>query len=196
MNEMTHDHAKFRSMIDGTQDDWDIIAREQKDFAPNNGKRILDHLKLLGGDYGGFPVDRLEHCLQTATRAFRAEADDETVVAALIHDIGDILSMENHAEYAASILRPFVRNETYWMIKHHAIFQGYYYYHHIGRDRDERDLYRGHPCFEMTADFCGKWDQMAFDPNYDTMPMSAFEPTLRRVFAREPWSLHMPGLGY
>src|SRR3546814_8260167 len=103
MNEMTHDHAKFRSMIDGTQQDWDIIAREQKEFAPNNGKRILDHLKLLGGDYGGFPVDRLEHCLQTATRAHRDGRDEEYVVMALLHDIGD--RSEEHTSDLQSLMR-------------------------------------------------------------------------------------------
>ena len=105
MTDMTHDHASFRSMIDGTQEDWDIIAREQKEFAPQNGKRILDHLKLLGGDYGGFPVDRLEHCLQTATRAHRDGRDEEYVVMALLHDIGDTLGAFNHPDVAAAILK-------------------------------------------------------------------------------------------
>src|SRR3546814_15283580 len=112
MKERTNDPAKFRSMIDGTQQDWDIIAREQKEFAPNNGKRILDHLKLLGGDYGGFPVDRLEHCLQTATRAHRDGRDEEYVVMALLHDIGDTLGAFNHPDVAAAILKPRSEEHT------------------------------------------------------------------------------------
>jgi predicted HD phosphohydrolase len=188
--------ASYIRMEDGTAEDYQLVMSSVKVFSARLPDRLLQFMENLHDSYEGEQIDRYQHCLQTATRAFRDQADDETVVAALLHDIGDILSSDNHAEYAASIIRPFVRNETYWMIKHHAIFQGYFYYHHIGRDRDEREKYRGHPCFEITADFCGKWDQVAFDPTYDTMPKSAFEPILRRVFAREPWSLHSPDLGY
>lgn len=188
--------ASYIRMEDGTKEDYDFLMSSVKEFSARMPDRLIPFMETLRNSYEGEQIDRYHHCLQTATRAFRDGADDETVVAALLHDIGDILSPDNHAEYAASIIRPFVHNRTYWMIKHHAIFQGYFYYHHIGRDRNERDQYLGHPCFEITADFCGKWDQIAFDPAYDTMPMSAFEPTLRRVFAREPWSLHQPDLGY
>src|SRR3546814_9650504 len=118
MNEMTQVHANFRSINDGTQQDWDTIAREQNEFAPNNGKRILDHLKLLGGDSGGFPVDRLEHCLQTATRAHRDGRDEEYVVMALLHDIGDTLGAFNHPEVAAAILKPFLSEENLWIVQH------------------------------------------------------------------------------
>ena len=190
MNDMTHEHATFRSMIDGTQEDWDIIAREQKEFAPNNGARILDHLKLLGGDYGGFPVDRLEHCLQTATRAHRDGRDEEYVVCALMHDIGDILGPANHAEIGAVIMKPYVSERNHWMLDKHGIFQGYYFFHHLGLDRDMREQFRGHPDFEYTAQFCHLYDQNSFDPAYESMPLEAFEPMLRRVMERPKRSIY------
>ena len=191
MTDMTHDHATFRSMIDGTQEDWDIIAREQKEFAPNNGKRILDHLKLLGGDYGGFPVDRLEHCLQTATRAHRDGRDEEYVVMALLHDIGDTLGSYNHPDIAAAILRPFVSEKLHWMCQNHGIFQGYYFFHYLGMDRNMRDGLRGHEHFEDTARFCELYDQSAFDASYDSAPLEFFEPMVRRLFARPVNSIYV-----
>src|SRR3546814_7950538 len=145
MNEMTHEHASFRSMIDGTQEDWNIIAREQKEFAPNNGARILDHLKLLGGDYGGFPVDRLEHCLQTATRAHRDGRDEEYVVLALLHDIGDTLGAFNNPDVAAAILKPFRSEENLWIVQHHGLFNGRYFFHSPRLDRDHRNYFPHHP---------------------------------------------------
>ena len=118
----------------------------------------------------------------------RGGADEETVVAALLHDIGVPFSPDNHDRFAAEILRPYVGWETYWLVQHHGIFQGYYYFHHVGKDRKERERYRGHPVFEKAVEFCEKWDQAAFDPNYDTMPLSAFEPMAQRIFARDPWA--------
>ena len=191
MNDMTHEHATFRSMIDGTQQDWDIIAREQKEFAPNNGKRILDHLKLLGGDYGGFPVDRLEHCLQTATRAHRDGRGEDYVVMALVHDIGDTLCPYNHPDVGAAIVKPFVPEELHWICAQHGVFQGYYFFHHLGLDRDLRENFRGHPHFEACAEFCEKYDQNAFDPAYDSAPLSFFEPMLRRVTAAPRNSMYV-----
>jgi predicted HD phosphohydrolase len=112
-------------------------------------------------------------------------------VAALLHDIGDTFATMNHAEYAAAILKPYVRPHVHWMIHQHGLFQGYYYFHHFGLDRNARDQYRGHPAFQLCLDFCDKYDQMAFDPVYDTMPLEAFEPMVRRLFAREPWGAHV-----
>jgi predicted HD phosphohydrolase len=144
-------------------------------------------MEVMRGSCRGQPLDQYDHCLQTATRALRDGADEEVVVAALIHDIGDQIAYDNHSELAATMLRPFVTPATHWMVAHHGIFQGYYYFHHVGKDRDERERYRGHPAFEKTVEFCEKWDQAAFDPDYDTMPFAAFEPMLRRLFSREPW---------
>src|SRR5581483_1904846 len=151
--------------------------------------RLIGYLETRRGEGRGFQVDEYTHALQTATRALRDGADDETVVAALLHDIGDGLAFDNHAAMAAAVLRPFVSAETHWVVAHHDVFQGYFWFHHIGRDRNEREKYRGHPCFERTARFCERWDQASFDPAYETLPLAAFEPALRRVFARTPWSL-------
>jgi len=183
MNDRTHPRAKFRAMTEGTQEDWNIIAAEQKVFAPNNGARILAHLTLLAGDYGGFPVDRLTHCLQTATRAHRDGRDEEYVVMALLHDIGDTLGAFNHPDIAAAILKPFLSEENHWIVQHHGIFQGHYFFHYIGLDRDMRDGFRDHPYAAACAEFCEKYDQPAFDPDYDTLPLEFFEPMVMRLCA-------------
>lgn len=180
--------VSFTRMDEGTYDDYQMLEERFKacyEQAPDN---VLDALKKLKGDKLGYRVDRFEHSLQTATRAFRDGADEETVVAALLHDIGDLLAPENHGDLAAAVLKPYVSEATHWMIRHHPVFQGYYYYHHVGRDRDERERFRGHPHFEKTAHFCEKWDQMSFDPDYDTMPLSAFEPMVHRLFGKKPFT--------
>ena len=176
------DRATFRAMTEGTQEDWSIIAGQFIPFAAVGGKRILEHLRLLEGDCGGFPVDRLTHCLQTATRAHRAGRDEEYVVCALLHDIGDTLGAYNHPDIAAAILKPFVSEANSWMVEKHGVFQGYYFFHYLGMDRDMREAFRGHPHFQYTAEFCEKYDQNAFDPAYDTMPLEAFEPMVMKLF--------------
>jgi predicted HD phosphohydrolase len=183
--------AQFHAMVDGTQEDWMAIAQAAGPFNRALPDRMLAHLGLLKGDCGGFAVDRLEHSLQTATRAHRDGRDEEYVVCALIHDIGDILGPSNHAEIGAVILKPYVSEQNHWMMDHHGIFQGYYFFHHLGLDRDMRDEFRGHPDFEYTAQFCHLYDQNAFDPNYDSMPLEAFEPMLRRVLAAPKRSIYM-----
>jgi len=183
--------AKFHAMVDGTQEDWMAIAQASGPFSRALPDRMLAHLKMLAGDSGGFAVDRLEHSLQTATRAHRDGRDEEYVVCALIHDIGDILGPSNHAEIGAVIMKPYVSERNHWMMDKHGIFQGYYFFHYLGLDRDLREQYRGHPDFEYTAQFCHLYDQSAFDPNYDTMPLEAFEPMLRRVLERPKRSIYM-----
>jgi len=178
-----HPRAQFHAMVDGTAQDWGIIAQASTEFGRELPTRLISHLKLLQGDCGGFAIDRLDHSLQTATRAFKDGRDEEYVVCALLHDIGDILGPRNHADIAAAILQPFVSEENHWMVAHHAIFQGYYFFHHLGLDRDMRDQFRGHPSFEHTAVFCHRYDQEAFDPAYESMPLEAFEPMLQRVMA-------------
>ena len=176
--------AGFRSMDEGTQADWQIIAGEFIPFARGGAGRVLDHLRLLQGDYGGFPVDRFEHSLQTATRAYRDGRDESYVVMALLHDIGDTLGAYNHPDIAAAIVKPFVSDELHWICEHHGIFQGYYYFHHIGLDRDVRENFRGHTHFEACAEFCEKYDQAAFDPAYDSAPLEFFAPIVERVMGR------------
>ena len=184
------EQATFSAMTEGTAEDWQAIAREFAPFATSGGKRVIDHLKLLEGDCGGFPVDRLEHCLQTATRAYRDGRDEEYVVCALLHDIGDTLGAFNHPDIAAAILKPFVSEENHWMVAHHGIFQGYYFFHYLGMDRNMRDNFRDHPHFERCATFCEKYDQAAFDKNYDAMPLEAFEPMVMKLFAAPKNSIY------
>jgi predicted HD phosphohydrolase len=184
------DRAKFTAMTEGTPEDWAAIGRVGAQRRGEHVDRILEHMKMLGGDSGGFAVDRLEHSLQTATRAHRAGQDEEYVVCALLHDIGDLLLPAAHAELAATILGPYVSERNQWMLAHHGVFQGYYFFHHIGLDRDLREQFRGHPDFEYTAQFCHLYDQNSFDPAYDSMPLAAFEPMLRRVMETPKRSIY------
>lgn len=185
------DRAQFRSMTEGTALDWGIIARQNAAFAAELPDRMLDHLRMLEGDAGGFAVDRLEHSLQTATRAYRANEDDEYVVCALLHDIGDILGPYNHADIAASVLKPFVSPANHWMVEKHGIFQGYYFFHHLGLDRNLRDQFRDHEFYDHCAEFCLDYDQAAFDPSYDTLPLGHFEPAVREVLKAPKRSLYL-----
>jgi predicted HD phosphohydrolase len=182
--------ATFTTMEKCTGDDWAIIGMNFVEFARRLPDRVLAHLRLLDGDYGGFAVDRLQHSLQTATRAHRAGEDEEYVVCALLHDIGDTLGSYNHADIAAAILRPFVSEENHGMVEQHAVFQGYYFFHHVGTDRNMREQFRGHPSFERTARFCEAYDAPAFDPAGETLPLDAFEPMVRRLFATPRQTLY------
>ncbi len=180
---MSDARATFTTMVSSTADDWQTITSHFLPFAAGLPDRILAHLRLLDGDYGGFAVDRLAHSLQTATLAHRDGRDEEYVVCALLHDIGDTLGSFNHADVAAAILRPFVSEENHWMIEQHAVFQGYYFFHHLAMDRDARERFRGHPWFERTAEFCERYDGPAFDPEGETLPLTFFAPMVRRVCA-------------
>ncbi|MDQ0463711.1 putative HD phosphohydrolase [Caulobacter ginsengisoli] len=175
--------ARFTDMKNGDQEDWTRIAAQFFPFAAKLPDRVLDHLHGLGGDGGGFAVDRLTHSLQTATRAQADGRDEEYVVCALLHDIGDGLCSYNHAAMAAAILKPFVSPENHWMVENHDVFQGHYFFHFIGRDRHARDRFAEHPSYARTVEFCALYDAPAFDPDYQTLPLDAFEPALRRVLA-------------
>ncbi len=176
--------AQFRSMTEATKDDWAVIASHFRPFAANVADRVLDHLKLLDGDFGGFPVDRLTHSRQTATRAYRDGRGETYVAMALLHDIGDTLGSYNHPDVAAAIVKPFVTEQEHWICANHGVFQGYYYFHYLGMDRDAREAFRGSPHFDACAEFCAKYDQAAFDPDYPSEPLEFFEPLLRRVMAK------------
>jgi len=184
------ERASFTALEHSSPNDWRIIGGELKTFAAALPKRIIAHLDLLKGDCGGFPIDRYTHCLQTATLAHEAGEDDEYVVCALLHDIGDTLGSYNHPDVAAAILEPFVSAENHWMVKHHGIFQGHYFFHHIGLDRDMRDKFKDHPSYARTSEFCAKYDNPAFDANRETLPIEAFLPMLYRVFATPKQSLY------
>jgi predicted HD phosphohydrolase len=188
------ERATFARMEKSTAQDWQIISGEAKNFSRQLPERLMAHLKLLDGDFGGFPVDRYTHSLQTATRALKAGRDEEYVVCALFHDIGDTLGPFNHFDIAAAILKPFVSEANLWMVQHHGIFQGYYFFHHLGLDRNLRDQFAGHAHYARTEEFCALFDNPAFDPQGETLPMSEFEPMLRRVFAKPRNSIYMAAL--
>jgi predicted HD phosphohydrolase len=179
----------FTRMQDGTAEDYQLLAEQSIEHATGLVDRVLGLLHGLRGNPRGYQVDRYAHSLQTATRALRDDADEETIVCALLHDIGDDLAPFNHAAFAAEILKPYVSPENHWLVDKHGIFQGYYFWHHYGMDRNAREQFRGHPCFERTALFCERWDQTAFDPGYDTLPLDAFEPMVRRIFDRPVYAL-------
>ena len=182
--------ATFSSMELSTAEDWQAIAAEFPAMARSLPDRVLAHLKLLDGDVGGFPIDRYQHSLQTATRALKDGRDEEYVVCALLHDIGDTLGSFNHFDIAAAILKPFVSEAHHWMVQHHGIFQGYYFFHHIGLDRNLREQFRGHPHFTLTEEFCALYDNPAFDPQGETEPISTFEPMVQRVFSSVKTSVY------
>jgi predicted HD phosphohydrolase len=184
--------TRFTAMRAATREDYQIIGRHSMEFIKGLPDRVLAHLRLLAGDTGGYAVDRLTHSLQTASRAQRDGQDEEYVVCALLHDIGDTLASTNHADLAATILEPFVSEKNLWIVKQHAIFQGYYFFHHLGLDRDMRERFRDHEWFRDCAAFCEKYDQNSFDPEYDTLPLEAFEDAVRRVFAKPRKSIYLP----
>jgi len=183
--------AGFASMEDATYDDWQIIRKAAYDHVDGLADRVLDHLMLMKDDFAGFPVDRLEHSLQTATRAMQDGRDEEYVVCALLHDIGDTLGPLNHADVAAAILEPFVSEKNHWIVKHHGVFQGYYFFEYFGLDKNMREEYRGHPYYEACEEFCRKYDQNSFDANFESMPLEAFEPMLRRLFSQPKKSIYL-----
>jgi len=185
------ERATFTTMEASTAEDWMVISSHFVPYASKLPDRVLAHLSLLEGDCGGFAVDRLTHSLQTATLAHRDGRDEEYVVCALLHDIGDTLGTYNHADIAGAILRPFVSPENFFMVEKHGIFQGYYFFHHLGLDRNVRDKFRDHPWFARTAEFCAKYDGPAFDPKVETLPLHYFEPMVRRVLAAPRESLYV-----
>jgi predicted HD phosphohydrolase len=191
MRAMSEDRAKFHAMTEGTQQDWMIIASNALAFHQKLPDRVLAHLALLRGDFGGFAVDRLEHSLQTATRAHRDGRDEEYVVCALLHDIGDTLGSLNHADIGAAILKPFVAPQNLFLLENHGIFQGYYFFEFLGLDKNMRERFRGHEWFGYVEEFCDRYDQNAFDPKYESMPLEAFEPMVRRVMSRPRRSIYM-----
>ncbi len=182
--------VEWTAMEDGTKESWELLCRKEEEFNADYVDRVLDHLKLLDVDWGGYRVNRYVHSLQSATRAERDGADEDVIIAALFHDIGDIISPYNHSELAAAMLKPFVSEKTHWIVKYHGLFQGYYYDHFLGGDRYARDRFKDHPFYDDCVRFCAVYDQNAFDPDYDTLPLEHFEPLVRKVFAQSKFG-HM-----
>ena len=176
--------VSFRQMKDGTKAEYLFLSELERDYIGRLPDRILHALRALDDGLSGYRVTRLEHSLQTATRAEADGADEEMIAGALVHDLGDGLAPENHSSYAAEIIRPYVRAEVTWVIAHHGLFQKVYYAHFLGEDPEPRAAYRDHPYFESCVRFCERWDQAAFDPDYPTRPLAHFEPLVRGIFSR------------
>ncbi len=184
--ELTAQRAEFSSFQESTKEDWALIMSQRGSLVTSLPGRVLEQLEYLRDDYGGFPVDRLEHSLQTATRAERDGRDDEYVMCALIHDIGDILTPHNHPDLAAAILKPFVSEANHWMVAHHGIFQGYYFWHYLGGDRDARDAFADHEFYDHCEEFCALYDAPAFDASYKSNPLEYYTPLIEDFFGRNP----------
>lgn len=175
----------FTAMEHGTRADYDLVAVHDAENIAALADRVLDWLRAMSGD-SPYQISRLDHSLQTATRAERDGADDETIICALLHDIGDVLAPANHSAVAAALLEPYVSEKNHWIVKNHGLFQGYYWLHHYGEDRYARDRYRDHEYYDACVDFCARWDQVSFDPDYETYPLEHFEPLVRDLFSRTP----------
>ena len=180
--------VKFKQMKEGSKEDYLLLNKLEKKFIEGTADRILKTMQGLTSSLVGYQINRLEHSLQTATRALKEKASDEMIVAALLHDIGDELAPNNHAEFSATILKPYVSEKTTWIVEKHGIFQMYYYAHHLGFNKNERDKYKGHKYYPATAEFCEKWDQISFDPNYKSLLLKEFEPYVKKIFSRTPYS--------
>ena len=171
--------ATFRTFEESTAEDWAIIAPQLAITQGMVADRVIGLMNDLRQDHGGFPIDRLEHSLQTATRAERDGRDNEYLLCALLHDLGDTLSPYNHPAIAASILKPFVSEANHFMVLNHGEFQGYYFWHYLGMDKNARDQFADSPHFDYTEEFCAKYDQAAFDPDYSSNPLEHYEPLIR-----------------
>ena len=183
------DKVNFTQMKDGSKEDYLLLDKHEKKYVEGTADRLLKFMSGLNSTLEGYKISRLEHSLQTATRALNDKAGDEMIVAALFHDIGDELAPLNHAEYAAAVLKPYVSEKTRWIIEKHGEFQMYYYAHHLGGNRNQREKYRGHKYYQETMDFCEKWDQKSFDPNFKSLSLKEFEPFVKKIFGRKPYSI-------
>ncbi len=180
--------VSFTEMKNGTKQDYLFLDKHEKDFANKTADRILKFMAGLTETLEGYQVSRLEHSLQSATRALKNNESEEMIVATLLHDLGDELAPMNHSEYAAAIIKPYVSKKTHWIIEKHGEFQAYYYAHHLGGDRNMRDKYKNHEYYQATIDFCEKYDQNSFDPNYKSYPLEHFKPMVKKIFSRKPYS--------
>ncbi len=180
--------VSFKQMKDGTKEDYLLLDKHEKNYIKGTADRLIKFMEGLNSTLEGYQVSRLEHSLQTATRAFHDKASEDMIVASLFHDIGDELAPLNHAEYAAAVLKPYVSEKTHWIIEKHGIFQTYYYAHHLGGDNLKRDKFKGHKYYNDAINFCENWDQKSFDPNFKSMTLKDFEPLVKKIFSRTPYS--------
>ena len=180
--------VQFTEMKKGTKEEYLFLDKHEKKYASETADRILKFMSSLNQTLEGYQVTRLEHSLQSATRAERNGESEEMIVAALLHDIGDELAPLNHAEYAAAVLKPYVSEKTRWIVEKHGEFQMYYYVHHLGGNRNQREKYKGHKYYQDTINFCENWDQKSFDPNFKSLPLENFKPLVYKIFSRKPYS--------
>ena len=180
--------VNFTEMKNGSKEEYLMLDKHEQNYINGTADRILKFMSGLNSTLEGYKITRLEHSLQAATRAFKDKADEEMVVATLLHDIGDELAPLNHSEYAASVLKPYVSEKTHWIIEKHGEFQMYYYAHHLGGNKNQRDKYKGHKYYQDTVDFCLNWDQKSFDPNYKSLSLKDFEPFVKKIFSRKPYT--------
>ena len=176
--------VSFTNMSEGTKEEYEFLDKLEDTFKEDLPNKLLKAVAALEYSLSGYQISRLDHVLQAATRAYESLESEQMIAAALLHDIGDDLAPYSHSEMAAAILRPFVNEEIYWVIKHHGLFQMYYYAHHSGGDRNARDRFKDHPYYETAVRFCHEYDQNCFDPEYTTKPLSFFKPIIQRVFAK------------
>ena len=189
--------VSFTAMKDGTREDYEILAKLEKPFLALTADRILTELRQSGETtLEGYQITRLDHALQSGTRAMRDGADIDWIVGALLHDIGDGLAPQNHDRLSAEVIRPFVRWDVAWTVEHHGIFQMLYYAHHYNWDRNARDRFRDHPVFKNCEEFCERWDQSSFDPEYPMEPLDTFEPMVKEVFNRKAYDPKIIREGY
>ena len=172
----------FTAMAEGSAEDYQLLATYEDVELARYPDRVLGWLRSMD-EHSGYQVTRLEHSRQAATRAHRAGEDEETVVCALVHDIGDVLAPANHSEVVAALVRPYVSERNHWVLEHHGVFQGVHWFHHVGADPDARRRWAGHPWYDDCVRFCADYDQNSFDPGYSSEPLEFFEPMVHRVFA-------------
>ena len=180
--------VKFTEMKNGSKEDYLLLDKHEKEYIKGTADRIINFMSRLNSSIEGYKITRLEHSLQTATRALKDRASEEMIVAALLHDIGDELAPLNHAEYAATVLKPYVSEKTRWIVEKHGEFQTYYYVHHLGGDRNQREKYKGHEYYQDAINFCENWDQKSFDPNFKSLTLKDFNPLIRKIFERKPYT--------
>ena len=182
------ERVKFTQMKYGSKEDYLLLEKHEKKYIEGTADRLIKFMSSLNATLEGYQVSRLEHSLQTATRALNDKAEDEMIVAALLHDIGDELAPLNHSEYAAAVLKPYVNEKTHWIVEKHGEFQMYYYAHHLGGNKNQREKYKGHKYYQDTVNFCENWDQKSFDPNFKSLRLKSFEPLIKKIFSRKPYS--------
>jgi len=180
--------VKFKQMKDGTKEEYLLLDKHEKKYIDGTADRLINFMSGLSNTLEGYQITRLEHSLQTATRALNDKAEDEMIVASLLHDIGDELAPLNHAEYSAAVIKPYVSEKTHWIVEKHGEFQMYYYAHHLGGNRNQRDKYKGHKYYQDTVSFCENWDQKSFDPSFKSLTLKEFEPFIKKIFSRKPYS--------